>query len=92
IFLASGLSISTWASRVPAIRESLGIENSAVGLLLLGMGVASIIGLTIAPAVLARLGARRGMLIALLLVAVGLFIIGFGSDTLQLYGVALIGL
>ncbi|MFX7883290.1 hypothetical protein ABTK06_20110, partial [Acinetobacter baumannii] len=28
----------------------------------------------------------------LLLVAVGLFIIGFGSDTLQLYGVALIGL
>jgi fucose permease len=92
IFLASGLSISTWASRVPAIRESLGIENAGVGQLLLGMGVASIIGLTVAPAVIARVGARRGMLIALLLVSVGLFIIGFGSDTLQLFGVALVGL
>ncbi len=92
IFLASGLSISTWASRVPAIRESLGIENSGVGLLLLGMGVASIIGLSIAPAVIARLGARTGMLVALVLVGVGLGVIGFGADTLQVFGVALVGL
>lgn len=92
IFLASGLSIATWASRVPAIRASLGIENSGVGLLLLGMGVASIIGLSIAPAVLARLGARGGMLTALVLVGVGLAIIGFGADTLQVFGVALVGL
>ncbi|MFN3949165.1 MFS transporter [Microbacterium sp.] len=92
IFLASGLSISTWASRVPAIRESLGIENSGVGLLLLGMGVASIIGLSIAPAVIARLGARSGMLVALILVGIGLAVIGFGADTLQFFGVALVGL
>lgn len=92
IFLASGLSISTWASRVPAIREALGIENSGVGLLLLGMGVASIIGLTVAPAIIARLGARRGMLLSLVLVAIGLLVIGFGADTLQLFGVALVGL
>ena len=92
IFLASGLSISTWASRVPAIRESLGIENSGVGLLLLGMGVASIIGLSIAPAVMARIGARTGMLVALVLVGVGLAIIGFGTDSLQVFAVALVGL
>lgn len=92
IFLASGLSISTWASRVPAIRESLGIENSGVGLLLLGMGVASILGLSIAPAVMARLGARRGMFAALISVAVGVTIIGFGSDGVSLFGVVLVGL
>jgi len=92
IFLASGLSISTWASRVPAIRTSLGIENAGVGLLLLGMGVASIVGLSIAPAVMARLGARRGMLVALVCVGIGLCIVGLGADTLQLFGVALVGL
>ncbi len=92
IFLASGLSIATWASRVPAIRESLDIENSGVGLLLLGMGVASIIGLSVAPVVLARLGARTGMLLALVLVGVGLGVIGFGADALQVFGVALVGL
>ncbi len=92
IFLASGLSIATWASRVPAIRQSLGIENSGVGLLLLGMGVASIIGLSIAPVVMARIGVRRGMLAALFCVGIGVAVIGVGSDVLQLFGVALIGL
>ncbi|WP_295782439.1 MFS transporter [uncultured Microbacterium sp.] len=92
VFLASGLSISTWASRVPQIREALGIENSGVGLLLLGMGVASIIGLSVAPAVMARIGARSGMLVALVLVGVGLAIIGFGADTVQVFGVTLVGL
>ncbi|MFF0910729.1 MFS transporter [Microbacterium enclense] len=92
IFLASGLSIATWASRVPAIRGALGIENSGVGLLLLGMGVASITGLSIAPAVMARIGVRRGMLAALVLVGVGVIVVGIGSDVVQLFGVALIGL
>ncbi|WP_295786792.1 sugar MFS transporter [uncultured Microbacterium sp.] len=92
VFLASGLSISTWASRVPQIREALGIENSGVGLLLLGMGVASIIGLSVAPAVMARIGARSGMLVALVLVGVGLAIIGFGADTVKVFGLTLVGL
>ncbi|MBO9579134.1 MAG: MFS transporter, partial [Microbacteriaceae bacterium] len=65
IFLMSGLSVATWASRVPAIKAALGIDNVQVGLLLLGAGIASIVGLSIAPLALARLGARRGMLIAL---------------------------
>ncbi len=92
IFLASGLSIATWASRVPAIKSSLGIDNIQIGLLLLGMGVASIIGLSVAPVVLARLGARKGMLGALLLVAVGAAVIGVGTDLVHTYAVVLLGL
>ncbi|MFG6444566.1 MFS transporter [Microbacterium sp. P07] len=92
IFLASGLSIATWASRVPAIKASLGIDNIQVGLLLLGMGVASIVGLSVAPVVLARIGARRGMLAGLLLVAVGVTIIGVGTDFVHSYPVVLLGL
>jgi len=37
-------------------------------------------------------GARRGMLVALILVGVGLGVIGFGSDVAQVFGVALLGL
>ncbi|MFG6503638.1 MFS transporter [Microbacterium sp. P05] len=92
IFLASGLSISTWASRVPAIKDALGIDNVQVGLLLLGMGVASILGLSGAPVVLARLGARRGMLGALIVVAIGVVVIGVGTDALHSYPVVLAGL
>ncbi|MFJ6651728.1 MFS transporter [Microbacterium sp. NPDC091313] len=92
VFLASGLSIATWASRVPAIKLALDIDNLQIGFLLLGMGVASIIGLTVAPVVLARLGARTGMLAALLLVATGAAIVGIGTDLVHVYGVVLLGL
>lgn len=92
VFTASGLSIATWASRVPAIKLTLGIGNTEVGMLLFGGGVASILGLTLAPVILARLGARRGMLGALLLVALGLVIIGIGTDVLTAYPVVLVGL
>lgn len=92
VFLASGLSIATWASRVPAIKLALGIDNLQIGFLLLGMGVASIIGLSVAPVVLARLGARTGMLSALFLVAIGAAVLGLGTDVLHAYGVVLLGL
>jgi fucose permease len=92
IFLASGLSIATWASRVPAIKEALEIDKIQIGLLLLGAGVASIIGLSLAPVVLARLGARKGMLFALLVVAVGVALIGGGADVVHSYAAVMIGL
>jgi len=50
IFLASGLSIATWASRVPAIKATLGIDNIEIGMLLLGAGASSIIGVFMARA------------------------------------------
>ncbi len=92
IFLASGLSIATWASRVPAIKSGLEIDNIAVGLLLLGAGIASIIGLSVAPVVMARAGARRGMLAALVIVGIGVATIGIGTDLLSSYPVVLLGL
>jgi MFS family permease len=92
IFLASGLSIATWASRVPAIKSALDVNNIQIGLLLLGMGVASIIGLSASSVILARFGARKGMLGALVLVSLGAVTIGVGTDALQSYAVVLGGL
>ena len=96
IFLASGLSIATWASRVPGIKQALELDNAQVGMLLLGMGVASIIGISTSPAVMARTGARRGMLAAMLLFALGIALVGlgatvFGSVAVVLLGMALFG-
>ncbi len=96
IFLASGLSIATWASRVPGIKEALGFDNAQVGLLLLGMGISSIIGISTGPLVMARLGARRGMLLSMLTLSVGIALVGiganvFGSAAVVLVGMALFG-
>lgn len=92
IFFASGLSIATWASRVPAIKTTLGVDNIQIGLMLLGAGLASILGLSLASVVLARFGARRGMLVAMFVFAIGVFLIGIGTDVAQSYVVVIAGL
>ncbi|HEX5727792.1 MFS transporter [Microbacterium sp.] len=92
IFLASGLSIATWASRVPAIKIALDVDNIQIGLMLLGAGIASIIGLSLATVVLARFGARSGMLGAILVFAVGVALIGVGTDIAHSFVIVVGGL
>ncbi len=96
IFMASGLSIATWASRVPSIKADLDLDNAQVGLILLGMGIASIIGISTSPAVMARTGARVGMLAMMLMFSAGIALVGFGSTVfgsvpLVLAGMVLFG-
>ena len=92
IFLASGLSIATWASRVPAIKVALDVDNIQIGLMLLGAGIASIVGLSLATVILARFGARTGMLGAILVFAVGVALIGVGTDVMNSYVFVVAGL
>ncbi|MGB4136623.1 MAG: MFS transporter, partial [Microbacterium sp.] len=92
IFLASGLSIATWAARVPDIKTALEIDKAQIGVILLGMGISSIIGISTSPAVMARTGARRGMLILMLTFAVGIALIGLGTNVLGSLPVVIAGL
>lgn len=92
IFLASGLSITTWASRVPSIKQALELENGQVGLILLGMGIASILGISTGPAVMARTGARRGMLLMMLTFAVGIVLVGLGANVASSVPLVLVGM
>lgn len=92
IFAASGLSIATWASRVPSIKDDLGIENSQIGLLLLGMGVASILGLSASSVIIARFGTRLGMLGAMVIFAAGVALVGIGTNLVPSLAIVLIGL
>lgn len=92
IFLTSGLSIATWASRVPAIKDALDINRSEIGVLLLIGGIASILGLSVSSLVLARLGARRGMLVMMITFAIGIALIGIGTDLIGSLPLVLLGL
>ncbi|PJJ65259.1 MFS transporter [Compostimonas suwonensis] len=79
IFALSGMSIASWVARIPAIRDELGATTGAIGLLILGLSVGSVVGLIASAPLLARLGARNGMVLALLLVGLGLALVGVGS-------------
>jgi MFS family permease len=93
IFLLSGLGMASWAARVPAIKETLGIGREGIGVLLFAGGVASIIGISVSSLIMARFGARRGMFGTLTVFAAGLAIIGIGSDVVHapwLVGIGLV--
>ncbi|GAA1703625.1 MFS transporter [Microbacterium sediminicola] len=92
VFFLSGLSVATWASRVPALKNALEIDSMQVGFLLFGAGVASIIGLSVAPLALSRLGARRAMLTSIVIFAVGVTTIGIGADVAHSFGIVIVGL
>ncbi|MGZ0712172.1 MFS transporter (plasmid) [Coraliomargarita sp. W4R53] len=92
IFMASGLSIATWASRVPAIKSTLDVDNTQIGLMLLGAGIASIVGLSLATPALARFGARKSMFVAILTFAAGVAVVGFATDVLVSYVAVIVGL
>ncbi|KGJ79117.1 hypothetical protein GY21_06200 [Cryobacterium roopkundense] len=78
VFFVSGFGLASWMSRIPAVRDSLGLDKAQVGLLIFGLSAGSVIGLVLAAWLLARFGARRAMSLAMSLSAVGLIGMGIG--------------
>src|SRR5215475_12247072 len=75
-FGLGGIAISAWGPRLPAIKASLGIGPALIGLLLAGVTVGALIGLIVSAPVLRRLGSRRCVAGALLLIAAAMSVIG----------------
>lgn len=96
IFFISGLSFAAWVARVPAVRDSLTLSTAEVGILIFGLSAGSVIGLMVAAWLLQTLGARRAMTLSFTIAAVGLAVVGTGSDLFQtaplvFAGLALVG-
>ncbi|MDJ0377477.1 MFS transporter [Cryobacterium sp. PH31-L1] len=81
-FFVAGLGLASWMSRVPAVRDGLGLDTAQVGILIFGLSAGSVIGLLIAAGLLARVGARRAMLLSVSMSATGLVLMGAGVSLL----------
>lgn len=92
VFFVLGLGFAAWASRIPAAKVNLGINDFEVGILLFVSGGASLVGLSLAPLMLVRWGARRSLLLALLTFSAGMVIVGFGTDAVPSYALTAVGL
>ncbi|MBF4461032.1 MULTISPECIES: MFS transporter [unclassified Rathayibacter] len=92
IFVLSGISIATWISRTPAIRDELQLTTAGVGLLILAMSIGAIVGLALSTPILGALGARRGMAAGLVVSASGLAILGLAADTVGVLPLAFAGM
>jgi predicted MFS family arabinose efflux permease len=77
-FIGAGFAIASWASRIPQVRQHLGLTPAALGLVLLAMAAGSVIALPISGFIIHRLNTRITVTVMAGLVAAALATIGLG--------------
>lgn len=80
----SGLSFSTWASRIPTIKSAFDFNEATLGTILLALPIGSLIGLPISGWLVSRFNSRVPLAIGFGLNAIALTMIGFATSTLSL--------
>jgi fucose permease len=79
LFFVPGLSISSWVTRTPAIRDLLGASTAEIGLVLLGLSVGSMAGILSSGPLVGRFGTRPIMALGAVLTVVSMPTIGLGA-------------
>ncbi|MGW1623175.1 MFS transporter [Streptomyces sp. NPDC002172] len=79
LFFAPGLTISSWVTRTPDVRDLLGASTAQMGLILFGLSVGSMLGILCSGTVVARWGARLVILAGTSAVAAGAAVVGVGA-------------
>jgi len=92
LFLLCGVTFASWASRLPAVKQNLGIDDFEIGILLFSMGAGSLIGVMSANVIVVRWGAKRGLSVTIVGITVGLLLAALGVDALSSYAVTVLGL
>ena len=93
LFGALGFSYGTWTSRLPAIKDNLGLSTSQVSVMLLFAALGAIFSFPVTAAALHKLGSRGASLLSGTLLAVGLVAFGLAPTwalacaVMCLYGV-----
>lgn len=80
----SGLSFSTWASRIPTIKSAFDFNEATLGTILLALPIGSLIGLPISGWLVSRFNSRVPLAIGFGLNTIALAMIGFASSTFML--------
>lgn len=79
-FALAGFNFSTWAARLPAVRDALGLSEGQMGLLLLVGACGSLVALPLSGLVVTKIGAVRAVATFAMLNAAGLVVAAFGAS------------
>jgi MFS family permease len=92
IFALCGIGLASWAARIPAVSVALQLDTAQLGVLLFGIAVGSIAGLIASGHLVATFGAKRVILITLLIAPLGLVLAALGVTVFDSFAVAALGL
>ncbi|MBB4037422.1 MFS family permease [Dysgonomonas hofstadii] len=80
LYFCSGICFSSWASRIPDIKTSLGLGDAAWGTILLMIPIGQICGMTISGLLVSKVGSKRIFPIALTGYAGALLLVGISAS------------
>ncbi|BCP54860.1 MFS transporter [Kaistia sp. 32K] len=84
VFLVAGLGLASWAPLVPFAKARLGVDDAALGILLLCLGLGSIVAMPITGALASRLGCRTILVLSALVFALVIPWLVLSSSVLSL--------
>ncbi|MFL6582504.1 MAG: MFS transporter [Burkholderiales bacterium] len=79
-FFIAGLGMAAWAPLVPFAKERLGIQEAALGTLLLCLGAGSIVAMPLAGILTSRWGCRRVLILSVLVICATLPLLAYVSS------------
>jgi MFS family permease len=77
-FVGLGFCFASWASRIPQVKQLLGLDSSQLGLVLLAAAAGSVIALPLAGPIVTRFGSRVTVSRMAVLAGAALFAVAFG--------------
>jgi MFS family permease len=77
-FFVTGLSMASWVSRTPAIRDAIDASTAEMGLVIAGLSAGSMIGIAAAGALVAQRGARFVVLWGMVAIVAGVATVAVG--------------
>jgi MFS family permease len=92
VFSVSGAAFATWAGRIPAVQDRLGLSPGGLGVALLGLTAGAVLALPLSGVLIARLGSRRTTRAAAVALCLILLLVPYaGSLPLLVAALALFG-
>ncbi len=91
-FAINGVALASLITRIPAIRDELGLTTTQLGIVLLATSVGAVIALPSAGAIVARLGPARTVRSGAIIACTGLVVAGLGGGVLSNVVMVAVGL
>ncbi|MFF1699386.1 MFS transporter [Streptomyces sp. NPDC058257] len=79
-FFLPGISMSSWVTRTPDVRDQLGVSTGQMGLVLFGLSVGSMGGILCSGRLVSRFGTRPVIALGTVLIIASMAVIGGGGS------------
>ncbi len=80
VFFLNGLIFGSWAARIPAVRDHVGLSDGELGIALACGAIGSIVAMPIAGGRAARIGSRRATRVALALISLAVAVVALAPS------------